>query len=241
MIFIPRRRRGVEVLDEAGVDPSLRLRSLADVVRANGIFGGRAAVVAELATLLPHLGRHDLGRHATLLDVGTGLGDIPAAMAALSRRHGIRMVTVGVDLAPELAAASRASGGYGVCANAFQLPLADASVDIVTCSQLLHHFPEAEGRTLLQELDRVARTRVIVGDLRRSWIAAAGFWLASFPLRFHAVTRHDGSLSVLRGFTAAELTELVRQAVGATPQVRRRPGWRLTASWTPSAGGASVR
>lgn len=228
MIPTPSRRRGVERLDEPGVDSALRLRSLADIARANRLFGGRSAVVAEAIIVLPRL-----GPHVTLLDVGTGLGDIPAAVAAAAGRHGIRVTTIGVDLAPELAIASRTAGGHGVCADAFRLPFADASVDMVTCSQLLHHFPEAEGRTLLQELHRVARHRVIVGDLRRSWIAAGGFWLATFPLRFHPATRHDGTLSVLRGFTATELTTLVRQAVGLTPEVRRRPGWRLTAAWTP--------
>ena len=226
MFLTPRRRRGVEILDEPGVDPALRLRSLADVRRSNRIFGGRAAVVAEVVRALPRM-----GARATLLDVGTGLGDIPAAVEAAARRHGIRVETFGVDLAPELLAASQMLGVKGVCADAFSLPFADSSVDIVTCSQLLHHFPEAEARILLQELHRVARECVIVGDLRRSWLAAAGFWLASFPLVFHPATRHDGVLSVLRGFTAGELTSLVQEAVGITPVVRRRPGWRLIAVW----------
>ena len=61
----------------------------------------------------------------------------------------------------------------------------------------------------------------------------AGFWAASWPLGFHAITRHDGVLSVLRGFTGAELARLVREATGASPTVARRAGWRLTAEWTP--------
>jgi hypothetical protein len=74
---------------------------------------------------------------------------------------------------------------------------------------------------------------VIVSDLRRSWLAAAGIWLASFPLRFHPVSRHDGVVSVLRGFTPEELRELVRNATGQSPVTRRRLGYRTTASWAP--------
>jgi SAM-dependent methyltransferase len=121
-----------------------------------------------------------------------------------------------------------------VCADAFRLPLRDRSVDVVTCSQLLHHFTEPDGARLLAELSRVARARVIVSDLRRSWLAAAGFWLASWPLGFHPGSRHDGVVSVLRGFTADELRAQVRAACGAAPRVRRRLGWRVTAAWTPA-------
>ena len=232
-MLTPARRRGVELLDEHGVSPEVRLRSLRDVARSNRLFGGLRAVLMEVERALPYLGPAGM-----LLDVGTGLGDVPAAAARLARRRGVRLHTVGLDLAPELARSSLARTTAAVCADAFRLPFRDRSVDVVTCCQLLHHFLEPEGRLLLAELHRVARHRVIVSDLRRSWLAAGGFWLAAFPLGFHPVTRHDGPLSVLRGFTAAELRALVRDATGAAADVRRRAGWRLTASWSPAVTGA---
>ena len=109
---------------------------------------------------------------------------------------------------------------------------------MVTCSQVLHHFADDEAAAVLRELDRVARVRVIVADLRRSWLAVAGIWAASFPLRFHPVSRHDGMVSVLRGFTAAELEARVVDAIGAPADVRRRLGFRVTASWAPRAARA---
>ncbi len=109
-------------------------------------------------------------------------------------------------------------------------------MDIVVCSQVLHHFDDAGARRVIAELNRVARRAVIVSDLRRSWVAAAGFWLVSFPLRFSAVTRHDGVLSVLRGFTTRELAGMVNAETGVTPDVKRRLGFRITLRWTPRAG-----
>ena len=47
------------------------------------------------------------------------------------------------------------------------------------------------------------------------------------------VTRHDGVVSVFRGFTAAELRTAVQRATGMSPRVDRRLGFRLTATWTP--------
>ncbi|HEY6218869.1 MAG TPA: hypothetical protein VIV65_02360, partial [Gemmatimonadaceae bacterium] len=52
-------------------------------------------------------------------------------------------------------------------------------------------------------------------------------------LRFHRVTRHDGVLSVLRGFTGRELRRTIETSVGVRARVTRRIGFRLTASWQP--------
>jgi ubiquinone/menaquinone biosynthesis C-methylase UbiE len=140
---------------------------------------------------------------------------------------------MGLDSALELARASRPVLTLAVCGDALRLPFADHSVDIVMCSQVLHHFAGADALQLLREMNRVARVRVIVSDLRRSWIAAAGLWLASFPLRFHAVSRHDGVVSVMRGFTPEELVDTVREAVARKTVVHRRRAFRVTTSWAP--------
>ena len=229
LTLTPARRDGVEILDGEGLDPRVVERSMSDVARANTLFGGASALLAELEPVF-----YNLSADATLLDVGTGLGDIPARAKARARAHGIELRAFGVDVAPELAAASAGRVDAAVCADGLRLPFADASVDVVTCSQVLHHFRGASGAALLRELSRVARVRVVVSDLRRSWMAAAGLWIASFPLLFHPISRHDGVVSVLRGFTPDELRRTVADAVGQTPRVCRRFAFRVTTSWTPT-------
>jgi len=224
----PPRKRGYEILDLPDVDPKIVTRSLADVARANALFGGISSALDELKDALKQV-----PREATLLDVGTGLGDIPCRAREEARRNGVELTTIGLDAAAELAEASKCSVDFSVCADARRLPFADNSVDIVMCSQVLHHFAGVDGLRLLREMNRVARVRVIVSDIRRSWIAAAGLWLLSFPLRFHAVSRHDGVVSVMRGFTPEELVDTVRDAVAQKAVVHRRLGFRVTTSWAP--------
>lgn len=230
-LLTPQRRRGHEILDDPEVDDALRARSLADVARSNTIFGGSRAVLAELETVLATNESHSL----SLLDVGTGIGDIPAHVRETWSARGLTLTTFGVDISACLLHQARASGLLPICADALALPIASKSVDIVICSQTLHHFESSDALIVLRELDRVARKRVIVSDIRRSWLAAAGIWLASYPLRFHPVSRHDGVVSVLRGFTTGELSQLVRTATQQTPVARRRIGFRATASWIPRA------
>jgi ubiquinone/menaquinone biosynthesis C-methylase UbiE len=230
-LLTPARRRGHEILDDPHIDDALRARSLADVARSNTMFGGWGAVRDELAIVLDAWEAPDV----SLLDVGTGIGDIPAHAVRTWRAKGLTITAFGADLSPCLVRQARSGGVIPICADALALPIASKSVDIAMCSQTLHHFEMSDALVLIRELDRVARERVIVSDIRRSWLAAAGIWLASFPLRFHPVSRHDGVLSVLRGFTPAELRQLVDEAVQKTPDARRRLGFRTTASWNPRA------
>ena len=232
-LLTPPRRRGVEILDDPGVDPRLVRRSLADVARSNALFGGTRAVIAEISGALDALppGRTGL----TLLDVGTCAGDIPRRAERAARSRGVHLTTIGLDASETLALATRPSLTAGIRGDAMDLPVADRSVDIAICSQVLHHFPDDRAIRVIRELDRVARVRVIISDIRRSWMAAGGIWIASFPLRFHPVSRHDGVVSVMRGFTPGELAELVIAAIGRPAEVRRRIGFRVTASWNPEA------
>jgi SAM-dependent methyltransferase len=227
--LVPARRYGHELLDDPTIDPALVLRSVRDITRANRAFRGTSAAVAEVA-------RHfaALGPAATLLDVGTGLGDVPDAVRRVAAQRGIVLETVGVDCGMTLLEGARARLSHVVCATGIALPFATGSVDVALCSQTLHHFRDDAASALLRELDRVARVAVVLSDLRRSWIAAGGFWASSFALGFHPVTRHDGVLSVLRGFTDEELRDTVHAALGIRPRVRRRLGFRVTTSWTPT-------
>ncbi len=200
-----------------------------DVALSNRLFGGTRAVLREIDAALD-----SAPASVSLLDVGTGLGDIPWAAQALARGRDRLLFTVGLDASNDLARVSSSRVAATLVADAGALPFRDNSVDIVTCSQLLHHFSATVAAELIREIDRVARMRAIVSDIRRSRLAVVGLWLASFALRFHPVSRHDGIASIRRGYTVPELQSLARQALGRDAAVHSRRGFRITASWTPA-------
>ena len=225
----PDRIRGHEILDEDNLDPKLVVRSMHDVARANRFFGGSTAAVAELESAL-----EKSNGSVTLLDVGSGIGDVSEKARKKAEKLGVTLSTTGIDTAEELSAESRSRHAAVVCGDALKLPFADRSFDVVLASQILHHFDDATAVKLLAEMNRVAKNRVVISDLRRSWLAVIGLWIGSYLLRFHPVSRHDGIVSIRRGFTCPELEDLVKRAVGRTPKVTSRPLFRLTTGWTPA-------
>jgi hypothetical protein len=223
-------QRSRELLDDPGADAAVVAASLRDIAVINRLFGGARAAVNRVdeffAAVKP-------GSTVTLLDVGTGSGDIPRAAALRARRRGITLRMVGLErIVPAAREAAQTGDTAVLVADGGELPFASRSIDLVLCAKVLHHLPGESGCRLLREMDRVARKGVVVADIRRSAVAAAGLWLASFPLRLHPVTRRDGVISVFRGFSGAELRDRCTDA-GISARIKRHPGWCLTAAWQP--------
>jgi len=232
-----------ELLDDPRADPRAVREELKDIARLNALFGGTRAVVGALTPLFREEAARRPGATWTLLDVGTGLGDIPRAAAAAARRHGISLRLVGVELNRAAAGAAVAAGTPGqlemVLADGAALPLAPGSVDVVIASQVLHHLPRDVAAHWIATFHAIARRAVVLADLRRSRIAMALVWLVSFPLGFGATTRHDAVVSLRRGYTKRDLDELLRVA-GVPAVTRYSPGFRVVAAW-PRDGRAAAR
>ncbi|MGH7509487.1 MAG: methyltransferase domain-containing protein [Gemmatimonadales bacterium] len=222
---------GAELLDDPAADPAAVADSLRNIVRANRWFGGAAAVRFGLERTLAGVGP---GSRLSLLDLGTGLGDLPRVAARWAAGRGIYLVPVGLELNRVAARMAVASGLPMALACAGTPPIREKSVDIVLVSQLAHHLTSSSVVHLLRACDRLARRSVIICDLRRGPLAASAFWLGARFLSFDPVTLADGLTSLRRGFSRRELETLMHRA-GVEGQVARRPGFRLVATWQPRA------
>jgi SAM-dependent methyltransferase len=223
---------GTELLDDPAADPAVVTQSLGNIARANRWFGGTRAVRYGLARVLQGVPR---ARPLLLLDLGTGAGDLPRDAARWAGRRGWRLVPVGLERSRVAAALARSAGCPCAVADAGVAPFGEKSVDLVLLSQILHHLSPGSAVRLLRECDRLARVGVVVADLRRARLAASLFRVGGRLLRFDPVTMEDGVTSIRRGYTAAELLALMRQA-GIEGRVARRPGYRLVGTWRVSPG-----
>lgn len=119
--------------------------------------------------------------------------------------------------------------------DAVALPFADGSFDVVTLCLAAHHLdPEPLQRTLA-EMWRVARRGVVVGDLERSRPGYLAARLMALVLR-NQLTSHDGPISILRAYTAAELTVIARRAGLERVRISHPQPFRLTLSAHKLAG-----
>ena len=221
---------GVELLDDPAANPAFVAESLRNIARANRWFGGATAVRYGLRRTLGMVPR---GTALTLLDLGTGLGDLPQVGVRWGAARGIRIHAVGVELNRIAAALARDRGVPSIVACAGAPPFPDKSVDVVLVSQVAHHLTSRSVVDLLRTCDRLARLAVIVADLRRNLLARPAFWCGAQLLRFDDVTIADGMTSIRRGFSRRELLDLLGRA-GISGRVDRRPGFRLVATWSPA-------
>jgi len=219
-----RRAGGEERMDRADLDAEELRDALGFLRFLNRWLLGARASIGALRPLLA-------GRDAlTLLDAGTGGGEVAAAMARFAARRGLRLRPLGLDLHPLTVRSGEPFPR--VRADARRLPFPDRSVDVVHASLFLHHLSDAGAVQALREMARVARVGLVVNDLRRGRRAYAWAWLLT---RFrHPGVRHDALLSVLRGFTRAEVLGLAARAGLAPVDYVPRFGHRFALSWTRS-------
>lgn len=218
---------GVELLDDPAADPATVVLSLRNIARANRWFGGAAAVRHGLERVLRGVPR---GSPLTLLDLGTGAGDLPRRAVRWARRRGYPLRPVGLELSRTAAAMARRAGVPCAVACAGAPPMREKSVDVVLLSQVAHHLTTDSAVRLLRTCDALARIGVVVADLRRGRLAPIAFWVGARALRFDPSTVADGITSIRRGYTTSELRALLT-AAGVRARVSRRPGYRLVATW----------
>jgi 2-polyprenyl-3-methyl-5-hydroxy-6-metoxy-1,4-benzoquinol methylase len=233
--FRIRRTRQPELMDQPGLDHSEHLKALRGLRRINALSRTSAVLWPQIARLIT--GRESQDRPVRVLDLATGGGDAPIALARRAIHAGANIVVDGCDLNPQAVHhAQFQANARGARVRFFVLDALHEELpsgyDVVSCSLFLHHLDEADAIALLRRMAASARSLVLVDDLIRSW---RGYLLAAVGCRLLSGSRivHiDGPASVIAAFTPGEALSLAERAGLGGARVKRHWPQRYLLSWS---------
>ena len=185
-------------------------KDLENLASLNRRFGSHRLVRRFLGAWLQR------GRSYTVLDLCTGMGDIPRMMVDWARVRDIGLRIEAIDAnAATVEIARKHSADYREITFQRGNVLAfdpGCTFDLVCCSLALHHFNEQNAVRLLRRSRELSHRFVLVADLVRHWSTSAGVWLLTETLYREAMTRHDGRVSAERAFSFGEMRALAETA-----------------------------
>lgn len=209
-----------EMMDLPGNADSLLVEDLNNLRTINRYLGAYRG----LLNCLDGMVQRDRPKTLSLLDVGTGGGDILVQVVRWAIKNGISVRAVGLEPNPVTARLAKAqTKNFAeisiVMGDAFSPPFPHASFDFVFTSQVLHHFSEREIILLLKTWSEYARRGILVSDLIRHPLAYFGIGILTRLFTRNPMTRRDAPLSVRRAFTMKEWGDLFKQATQGPVQL----------------------
>jgi 2-polyprenyl-3-methyl-5-hydroxy-6-metoxy-1,4-benzoquinol methylase len=210
---LSRRSTESEWLDDAGVSSAELNLVLRDLARFNGAMLGHWPVVAWLRRATRNVPRD---QPLTVVDVGCGYGDLLRAIRRWSRKRGLVIKLIGLDLSRETIDIARAATDaadqieYRV-ADVFEYQAAEP-IDFVVSSLLTHHFSDAMIVKFLRWMEATARKGWLIYDLQRHIVPYFFIGLVGKLTPLHRIVIHDGQISVARSLKRAEWRQRIASA-----------------------------
>ena len=225
MIDLSSRAPGPEILDGDDVGPEVFadvMNDLAAVSRVLLAHGPTLGFLHRATRSLPH------GSVISILDVGSGEGDLLRRIRRWSDHSGLDVRLSGIDLNPRSADAANAKTTASMAIEYLTGDVFDHSgpVDFVVSSLFTHHLTDEQVIRFVQWMEQAATRGWFVNDLHRHALAYHAFGLTARAARWHRIVRLDGQTSVARGFRPDEWRTLLAQA-GVEARVSWKPMFRL--------------
>ena len=208
-----KRATELERIDTGDYTPEEYSTFLREIAFINRYVGDGRALKK---TLLREIEEKDL-RSFSVLDVGCGSGELLRMIAEFADASDRRATLVGLDLNPISSSTTHTESAdfraiSSVQGDAFQLPFADDAFDYAISSLFFHHLTDNQIPEVLKEMSRVSRRGGVVIDLHRDPVAYVGYKVLCFVFRISELVRHDGSLSIRKGFRVEELGTIAEGA-----------------------------
>lgn len=172
-----------------------------------------------------------------VLDLGAGDGSLGRTLRDWADQKGWSWRFTDLDLSPHTRPLN--TSGRHVVGSVTALPFPDESFDAVIATTMTHHLKsEADVVAHFREAVRVARRGVLLCDLHRNSLFAAGLWGVLVALGAPGEFRRDGVLSVRRGWRVPEWRRLADTAGLTSARVWSEHGTRVLLQFKKSRASA---
>ncbi len=148
----------------------------------------------------------------SILDVGTGMADIPVEIAKYFNGNGTHVHIKGIDPNPRAIqiARSHINGQKGIQfeARSIQDFSSDEKFDFVISNHTLHHIPDRDIVETCNKMHSLARSALIISDIYRTRLSMIG---SAFISKFinNRLTSNDTPASVRKALSKTELKRLI--------------------------------
>lgn len=223
-MFFPKlkdRYNGPELMDNLGADSENLHKTLDDFQIINKLFSRSQFVLSKY--IFKDILRENRDK-ITLLDIGSGGGDIDRWFVKRARSKEISATVLGIDH-------DQRSIDYAVkrCStfpeisfikmDAFDLEKNVIKHDYIIANHFLHHLDNGKIPQFIYNVNNMAKRGFLINDLLRSKMSYILFYLLFPFFSRSSFTWKDGLMSILKGFTCEEMNGLVRGA-GLTADVK---------------------
>ena len=206
-----KRSNAPEWMDDLSQPTSEVSRALADIKKVNRWLGGDRVSIHGLKPFLE--GKQKTPLH--VLDMGCGNGDFLRHLNRYCTRRHIPVTLTGWDRNQKSLECGQYLHGAGdirfECRDILSFPPLPKGEVVIVCNLFLHHFTDGQILEILKNWRDMGCRAVVVNDLHRNPLAYYLFHVFGFIFRLSRMARHDGLVSILRGFTRRDLKRFNRE------------------------------
>src|SRR5690606_936980 len=225
------RSQQLEIMDDLDFQGEEMKNLLGDLKYVNKWLGGNKVTLDGIEKLLRGNSKKE---PITILDIGCGDGQLLRNYAKYAENNNLKLKCIGVEFNKNILeyAENQSKDFPNIKFQKVDDFLEEELIpncDIAVCTLFLHYFSDESIAELLKTLLKKSNNGLVINDLQRSRIAFNLFKIVSKLFLKSDTAKHDGLVSIARGFKKDELEHISKKIPNQKSEIHWR--WAFRYQW----------